>query len=118
MTDQELNTFLIETLKKILSDAQECSEYVKNKNSEEYQEIKEDYDYTIKDIKDLLQNVKTIDDLADIGDDRLGDVFFYLESFTDNFEISQEPGQKEKDLAEYEKLEELLNLFYDEDEEE
>ena len=117
MTDQELDNFLVETLKNILADTKECADYVKNFHTPEYKEIQEDYAYVIEDISDLLKTVKGLDDLADCDDDRIGDVFAYLESYADNFVISQEPGQKEKDLAEFEKIESLLNLFYDEDDE-
>ncbi len=117
MTDQELDELLIETLKKILADTKECADYVKDIHTEEYKEIQEEYDYIINDVTDLLKNVKTIEDLAEMDDDRIGDVFTYLETYADNFIISHEPEHYKKDMEEYEKIESLLNLFYDEDDE-
>lgn len=117
MTDEELDQLLVDTLKKILADTRECADYVKDIHTEEYKEIQEDYKYVIDDVTDLLKNVKGLDDLADMDDDRIGDVFTYLESYADNFVVSHEAENYKKDLAEYEKIESLLNLFYDEDDE-
>jgi len=118
MTDEELDKLLVDTLGKILADTKECADYVKDIHTEEYKEIQEDYEYVIDDVTDLLKNVKGLDDLADMDDDRIGDVFTYLEAYADNFVVSHEPENYKKDMAEYEKIESLLNLFYDEDDEE
>lgn len=118
MTDEELDQFLVETLKNILADTKECADYVKDIHTEEYKEIQEDYEYVIEDVTDLLKKVKGLDDLADMDDDRIGEVFNYLESYADNFVVSHDPKKYKQDMADYEKIECLLNLFYDEDDEE
>lgn len=118
MTDKELDQILVETLKNILADTKECADYVKDIHTEEYKEIQEDYEYVIDDVTDLLKKVKGLDDLADMDDDRIGEVFNYLESYADNFVVSHDPKKYKQDMADYEKIECLLNLFYDEDDEE
>lgn len=118
MTEQELDDFFIETLNKILIETKDCADYVKNETSDEYKEIQEEYSYAIEDLTNLLKNIKTIDDLAEQDEDEITAVFEYLASYLDNYIISQEPEQRQKDLEECAKLDELLNLFYDEEDEE
>lgn len=116
MDYEETDLFFIQTLKNILSDVKECKAYVKDLHTPEYDEINADYDEQISDLEDLLKTIKTIDDLAELSEERITAVYDYLADFADNFIISADPVQKEKDLQEYEKLEGLLNLFLDTDE--
>lgn len=117
MTEEEMDDFFIETLKKILLDMKDSFESVKNENSEEYQEIKEDYEYVIEDLSNILKSVKTLDDLALLDEEEIGNVYEYIEAYTDNFVIRSEEDSRKKDLEEFKKLEELLDLFLDDDDE-
>lgn len=118
MTDKELDKFLIKTLKAILQDTIECKEYVKDLHTPEYKEIHEDYDYTIEEINDLLDEIKGIDDLAEQEPDIVDDVYELIAGYAGNFIISNEPKQKSKDETEYNKLLELLSLFMDTEDDE
>jgi len=111
-----MDEFFIETLKNILSEYKECADYIKDLNTPEYEEIKEDYSFVIDDITNLLKNVKTLDDLAEMDEDEIGYVYEYLDEYATNFVISNEIQQKLKDQKEYKQLDELLNLFLDDDE--
>lgn len=115
MTDKELDKFLIKTLKAILEDTIECKEYVKDLHTPEYKEIHEDYDYTIDELTDLLNEITGIDDLAEQDPDIVDDVYELIAGWTGNYIISNEPNQKIKDEQEYNKLLELLSLFMDTD---
>lgn len=115
MTDEELDIYFIDILNRVIAELKDCADYVKELHTPEYDEINEDFDYSITQLTALLKEVHTIDDLAQQDDDLITDVFEYIQCYADNFIISNEPEQKEKDLAEYEKLEELLNLFLDTD---
>lgn len=115
MTDEELDIYFIDILNRVLADLKDCADYVKDLHTPEYDEINEDFDYSITQLTELLKEIHTIDDLAQQDDDLITDVFEYIQSYADNFIISNVPEQKEKDLAEYAKLEELLNLFLDTD---
>lgn len=117
MTEKEMDDFFIETLKKILIDMKDSFESVKNENSEEYQEIKEDFEYVIEDLTNILKSVKTLDDLALLDEEEIGNVYDYLDSYAEIFEIRAEPELRKKDLEEHQKLEELLDLFLDDDDE-
>lgn len=110
-----MDDFFIETLKKILLDMKDSFESVKNENSEGYQEIKEDYEYVIEDLSNILKSVKTLDDLALLDEEEIGNVYEYIEAYTDNFVIRSEEDSRKKDLEEHQKLEELLNLFLDDE---
>lgn len=101
--------------KKILLDMKDSFESVKNENSEEYQEIKEDFEYVISDLTNILSSVKSLDDLALLDEEEIGNVYDYLDSYAEVFVIRSEPELRKKDLEEYKKLEEILDLFLDDE---
>ncbi len=113
MTDEELDIFFIETLKKALADMKECRDYVKKLGTPEYKEICQDYADDIDLLSSILKTVQTIDDLAEMDEDSITAVYDFIATYADNFLIHPDSPQKEADLAEYEKLEEPLNLFMD-----
>lgn len=116
MENQDL--FFIELLNKILAEYKECAEYTKNIHSPIYDEINEDHQACIAELTELLEEVHSIDDLAEYEEDVIYDVFEFIEEYASNFVISEEETQKKIDTAEYNKIQDLLNLFMDEDEEE
>lgn len=115
MTDEELDTLFIETLKAILEDTKECADYSKNIHTAEYEEINEDYQLTINQISQLLDECSSIDDLAQMDEETIDDVYEYIATYADNFVISAEEPERTENLAQYSKLEELLGLFLDDD---
>lgn len=116
MTDEELDLFFIETLGKILKNVKEYRDYVKDLNTAEYREIKAYYDDEIELLSSLINKVKCIEDLAEYDEETITAVYDYIADFADNFIIAADDIQRKKDLAEYEKLEELMALFLDADE--
>ena len=118
MTDEELDLFLIETLKKILENVKEYKDYVKDLNTAEYKEIKDYYDDEIGLLSRLIKEIKGIEDLAEYDEETITAVYDLIADFADNFIISADGLQREKDLDEYDKLEELMALFLDADDEE
>lgn len=116
MTDEELDIFFIEELKKILADMKDCSEAAKKQTWEEYDEIKEDYAYVIDDLENLLETVHSIDDLALTSDEEITNVYEYLEAYRDYLPISAEPEEQKKNLQEYNNITEILDLFTDDEE--
>lgn len=117
MNDTELDDFFIQTLKKILEITKDDAAYVANLTTQEYEEIKEDYQYMIEDLSEIIKNTKTLDDLAEADEETITAVFDYIASYSDNFIISANEPQKKRDLEEYSKLEELMDLFFDSDDE-
>lgn len=117
MTEEELDIFFIETLKKALADMKECRDYVKDLGTPEYKEICQDYKDDIDLLSSILKSVQTIDDLAEMDEESITAVYDFIATYADNFLIHPDSPQKEADLAEYEKLEELLNLFMDTEDE-
>lgn len=118
MTDEELDIFFIETLKKALADMKECRNYVKDLGTPEYKDICQDYADDIDLLSSILKTVQTIDDLAEMDEESITAVYDFIATYADNFLIHPDSPQKEADLAEYDKLEELLDLFMDTEEEE
>ena len=116
MTDEEQDTYLIEVLNNILKDTQECLDYVKDLNTAEYKEIQADYKHEIKILTKVLKNCKGLDDMAECDEDVLGEIFQYLETYADNFNIDHSPARPNADTKKNKKIEAILNLFYDDDE--
>lgn len=116
MTDNELDNYLIKTLKAVREDYKECLDYVKNQTMTEYKDIIDDYKLGIEDLDFILKEVNDIDDLAAQDDDVIDEVFNFIASYSDNFIIAAEEPQKSRDLEELGKLEELLDLFLDDGE--
>lgn len=115
MTYEELDEFYIQTLKKILADTKECKDYVKDLHTPEYDDINQDYDESISLLNKLISTTQSIDDLAELGEDEITLVYDLIASYADNFIISADPKQRKKDMKEYDKLEELMSLFLDAD---
>ena len=117
MTEEELDEYFIETLKKILADVKDCKDYIKDLHTPEYDEIRADYDEQISLLTSLLAVIKGIDDLAEMDEETITAVYDFIADYADNFLIAPDGEQQEKDWAEYDKLEELLDLFMDTEEE-
>ncbi len=118
MTQLQMDKFLIESLKNILEIAKDDYDYIKDEKSPEYIEIKEDFEEVIAGLESLLPVIKSVDDLACQDEDTITFVYELLDEYAGNFIISSEPNQQKKDLETYNKLEELLYLFLDSDEDE
>lgn len=116
MTEDELEPFFFETLKKILSELKSGLEYIKDESGEEYDEIREDYVRSIKDLTEISESTSTFDALAEMDDEKIDTVFDCLEGYFDNFVISSDPVRHEKDMEEYQKLEILMDMFFDDEE--
>ena len=116
MTDEELDLFLVETLKNIFEDVKASAEYSKKYSGPEYDEINEDYAFVLDDLAMLVKEVNAVQDLAQYDEDELGNVYEYIEGFAQSFVIPPETDEAYQDaLKEYAKLEELLDLFLDDD---
>lgn len=115
MTDKELDRFIISTFKNILADTEENASYINSKNYKDYHEVQEDLDFSINELKELLQKIHSLDDIADCDDEQITRIYEYIEDYYSNYIISTEPKQRKIDLVQCEKLEELLALFIDQD---
>ena len=94
MTDKELDRFLISTFKNILADTEDNASYIKSKTYKDYQEVQEDIDFSIKELKELLQKIHSIDDLAECDDDQITRIYEYIEDYYSNYIIPTEPKQR------------------------
>ena len=115
MTDKELDRFLISTFKNILADTEDNASYIKSKTYKDYQEVQEDIDFSINELKELLQKIHSIDDLAECDDDQITRIYEYIEDYYSNYIIPTDSEQRKIALAQCEKLEELMCLFIDQE---
>ena len=118
MSDDELNIFFIETLNKILTDMKENEESLKNETSKELVEIKKDLSKQIKKLSRLLKKIHCIDDLAFESTDTITDIYEYISFYADNIVIRSTENERKEDLQYSNDLEELLDIFTDDDEDE
>lgn len=117
MTDNELDQYFIQTLKSALTLFKENSEHEKKYNDDASNDNQEYYQQMISSIETICKSVKTIDDLEEFDEDIITDVFDAITAYAEAFIISADEVQRKKDMQEYEKLEELLYIFCDSDEE-
>ena len=117
MTEKEMDSFFVETLKKSLADMKDWLEYKKDEPGEIYDEIREGYECEIQELSEIVGSINSLGDLAEKDEETIGAVFDYLEGYYDNFVISSDEKKQAADLKEYEKLSILMDMFYDEDEE-
>lgn len=118
MTEKEMDSFFIETLKKALTNMKDCLEYIKDEPGEIYDEIRDGYECEIQELSEIVGSINSIGDLAEKDEETIGAVFDYLEGYYDNFVISSDEKQQASDLKEYEKLSTLMDMFYDEEDDE
>lgn len=114
MTENEQDIFYKELLPLLLEDATDSLKSIQAYTLSEYKDIETEFKNTISSLQFLIENTNSIDDLAD-QDDEIIDVFYEcLFDYTSNFCVSESPSQKEKDIEQYNKLEEILMLFMEE----
>ena len=115
MTDDELDSLLIEILNEYLAETKEDAEYIKNQKSKDYKDVKEDYDFVIEHLSGLLPELHSLDDLAEMDEEDISLVYDYIAEYAGNFIIREDPRYKESDLEKYSGIEEILNMFMDDD---
>lgn len=115
MTEDEFDLFFIELLGNIVKEAEESSDYIKDKKSLEYKEIKKELDGLCKKLNKIISKNQTIDDLAQMSASTIDLVYDYIANYAENFVIRKDPEFYEIDMAEYGKIEEVLDLFLDPD---
>lgn len=120
MTDSEQDEFFIKILKDILTELKESSEHCKKYTDEENKEIYEENLENIEVLEDIIKNISGIDDLAEMDEDTITAVYEFLAEYAGNFVIAPESNktQHRKDKEDYSKLEEILYLFLDTEDEE
>lgn len=117
MTDDELDQYFVDTIKAVLDLFRESADYERKYNDEAAQDNIEYYQQMISSLEEVCKNAGTIDDLGDFSEDVITDIFDAITAYAEAFTISADPQQRKTDLQEYEKLEELLYVFCDSDEE-
>lgn len=116
MTDDELDQYFVDTIKAVLNLFKESADYERKYNDEAAQDNIEYYQQMISSLEEVCKNAGTIDDLGDFSEDVITDIFDAITAYAEAFTISADPQQRKTDLQEYEKLEELLYVFCDSDE--
>lgn len=115
MTEEELDVFFLETMQAIKEELKNCYEYTKDLNTPEYQEINEDYEASLIELDNLLKTCTTIDELSEKDDETIDSVYNYIAEYADNYTISAQEPERTMNLNTYTKLEELLDLFIDDE---
>ncbi len=109
--------YFIETLKECVKEEKEYWDFYKESNIPEDKEICEGHKEIYEDLQSILNHIKTIDDLAQTDEDTITFVFECLESHAETFIIDHTDKKRLKESRkEYKKLQALLDLFFDNDE--
>ena len=119
MAEKEMDEILVKCLENYLQEKKDFAQYLNSRNDKVFlqifAEVKEDNDFIINDVQEILKSVDSVESLADQSEEVISNAFEYLEEYADSFIISADKEQRKKDEAEYEEIQNLLMLFYDEE---
>ena len=119
MAEKEMDEILVKCLENYLQEKKDFAQYLNSRNDKVFlqifAEVKEENDFIINDVQEILKSVDSVQSLAEQSEEVISNAFEYLEEYADSFIISADKEQRKKDEAEYEEIQNLLMLFYDEE---
>ncbi len=119
MAEKEMDEILVKCLENYLQEKKDFAQYLNSSNDKVFlqifAEVKEENDFIINDVQEILKSVDSVESLAEQSEEVISNAFEYLEEYADSFIISADKEQRKKDEAEYEEIQNLLMLFYDEE---
>ena len=119
MAEKEMDEILVKCLENYLQEKKDFAQYLNSRNDKVFlqifAEVKEENDFIINDVQKILKSVDSVESLAEQSEEVISNAFEYLEEYADSFIISADKEQRKKDEAEYEEIQNLLMLFYDEE---
>lgn len=119
MAEKEMDEILVKCLENYLQEKKDFAQYLNSRNDKVFLQIfadvKEENDFIINDVQEILKSVDSVESLAEQSEEVISNAFEYLEEYADSFIISADKEQRKKDEAEYEEIQNLLMLFYDEE---
>ena len=119
MAEKEMDEILVKCLENYLQEKKDFAQYLNSRNDkfflQIFAEVKEENDFIINDVQEILKSVDSVESLAEQSEEVISNAFEYLEEYADSFIISADKEQRKKDEAEYEEIQNLLMLFYDEE---
>ena len=119
MAEKEMDEILVKCLENYLQEKKDFAQYLNSRNDKVFlqifAEVKAENDFIINDVQEILKSVDSVESLAEQSEEVISNAFEYLEEYADSFIISADKEQRKKDEAEYEEIQNLLMLFYDEE---
>lgn len=119
MAEKEMDEILVKCLENYLQEKKDFAQYLNSRNDKVFlqifAEVKEENDFIINDVQEILKSVDSVESLSEQSEEVISNAFEYLEEYADSFIISADKEQRKKDEAEYEEIQNLLMLFYDEE---
>ena len=119
MAEKEMDEILVKCLENYLQEKKDFAQYLNSRNDKVFlqifAEVKEENDFIINDVQEILKSVDSVESLAEQTEEVISNAFEYLEEYADSFIISADKEQRKTDEAEYEEIQNLLMLFYDEE---
>ncbi|MGN0726501.1 MAG: hypothetical protein ACI4LR_10050 [Treponema sp.] len=119
MAEKEMDEILVKCLENYLQEKKDFAQYLNSRNDKVFlqifAEVKEENDFIINDVQEILKSVDSVESLAEQSEEVISNAFEYLEEYADSFIIAADKEQRKKDEAEYEEIQNLLMLFYDEE---
>ncbi len=116
---KEIDNYLKDVFKKIREILQEEYEYIKDFDTPEYQEIKEDYLEFFEDVDRIAPRLKGIGSLVKMDDDDIQVMYEALAMYEGCFVLSPEGSENRlSEDEEYGKLSYILEMFSLDDEDE
>ena len=115
MTEKEQDEFLISLLKNFIESLKESNDVEKQKNYLGSETVISENEETIKVLSEITAKINSIEELAELDADAIDIVFEAVTAYAGDFVISADSEQRKKDMEYCSKIEEIIWLFYDED---
>lgn len=104
--------FFLHTLEIIISQIEEELEVVEKYSESDYRDIEEDYKEVLELLHDILPEITSLNSLANLEADEIDFIYECLQTYADNFIITNRDEILHKQQeSEYKHLEKLLDMF-------
>lgn len=117
MTEKEQDEYLMTVLRRYVEVLKDANDAEKQNNYPNSKNAVSENDEIISDLEEIAAKINSIEELAEQGADEIDTVFEAVSAYAGDFIVSAEEDQRKKDLEECTKLEEIIWLFYDQDDE-
>lgn len=117
MTEKEQDEYLMTVLRRYVEVLKETNSAEKQNNFPDSKTAVSENEEMISDLEEIAAKINSIEELAELGPDAIDTVFEAVSAYAGDFVVSADEKQRKKDLEECAKLEEIIWLFCDEDDE-
>lgn len=115
MTEKEQDEYLLFVLRRYIEILRESNAIEKKNDYPDAESSVKENEEMISRLEQITAEINSIEELAQLEDDSIDIVFEAVSAYAGDFVVSSDENQRKKDFEECSKLEEIIWLFYDEE---